>query len=191
MRSWSHLCDGLGRQRAADAQPTPQLWRRGAVRGPEASLQPCERRARRNLPPAGPARLLLRTSSWSHCSGGTRTPSWSSSQAAPPPPLPPPRTKWTRRVPHPVLIGHAGRESEAARDIARPRAHAQGGRRSRTLCGAPGAHRLPCARRRWSRCGAPRRGPRTSTAATARPNSSCSTLRRVQLVRGEGRDVSS
>jgi hypothetical protein len=24
-----------------------------------------------------------------------------------PPPLPPPRTKWTRRVPHPVLIGHA------------------------------------------------------------------------------------
>ena len=26
--------------------------------------------------------------------------------AQPPPPLPP-RTKWTRRVPHPVLIGHA------------------------------------------------------------------------------------
>ena len=25
----------------------------------------------------------------------------------PPPPPPPPRTKWTRRVPHPVLIGHA------------------------------------------------------------------------------------
>jgi hypothetical protein len=24
-----------------------------------------------------------------------------------PPPLPPPRTNWTRRVPHPVLIGHA------------------------------------------------------------------------------------
>ena len=23
------------------------------------------------------------------------------------PPSPPPRTKWTRRVPHPVLIGHA------------------------------------------------------------------------------------
>ena len=23
------------------------------------------------------------------------------------PPPPPPRTKWTRRVPHPVLIGHA------------------------------------------------------------------------------------
>ena len=27
--------------------------------------------------------------------------------APPPPPHPPPRTKWTRRVPHPVLIGHA------------------------------------------------------------------------------------
>ena len=26
---------------------------------------------------------------------------------APPPPPPPSRTKWTRRVPHPVLIGHA------------------------------------------------------------------------------------
>ena len=25
----------------------------------------------------------------------------------PPPPPPPSRTKWTRRVPHPVLIGHA------------------------------------------------------------------------------------
>ena len=25
----------------------------------------------------------------------------------PPPPSPAPRTKWTRRVPHPVLIGHA------------------------------------------------------------------------------------
>ena len=28
-------------------------------------------------------------------------------QAAPPPPPNPPRTKWTRRVPHPVLNGHA------------------------------------------------------------------------------------
>ena len=27
-------------------------------------------------------------------------------EVAPPPP-PPPRTKWTRRVPHPVLSGHA------------------------------------------------------------------------------------
>ena len=35
----------------------------------------------------------------------------------PPPPPPPPRTKWTRRVPHPVLIGHTaslGRWAENA-----------------------------------------------------------------------------
>jgi len=31
--------------------------------------------------------------------------------AAPPPP-PPPRTNWTRRVPHPVLIGHAASEAD-------------------------------------------------------------------------------
>ena len=33
------------------------------------------------------------------------------------PPLPPlpPRTKWTRRVPHPVLIGHAASLSQAPR----------------------------------------------------------------------------
>ena len=30
-----------------------------------------------------------------------------------PPPHPPPRTKWTRRVPHPVLIGHAASASLA------------------------------------------------------------------------------
>ena len=30
-----------------------------------------------------------------------------SNEACGPPPPPPPRTKWTRRVPHPVLIGHA------------------------------------------------------------------------------------
>jgi len=29
-----------------------------------------------------------------------------------PPPPPPPRTKWTRRVPHPVLIGHAASLSQ-------------------------------------------------------------------------------
>jgi len=30
------------------------------------------------------------------------------------PPPPPPRTKWTRRVPHPVLIGHAASLSQVA-----------------------------------------------------------------------------
>ena len=45
-----------------------------------------------------------------------------------PRPVPPPRTKWTRLVPHPVLIGHAasqpvhGQRPRAARAGARPRA---------------------------------------------------------------------
>ena len=49
----------------------------------------------------------------------------------PPPPPPPPRTEWTRRVPHPVLIGHAASP--------RPRRRAagqQGGRNQ--LRAAPG-----------------------------------------------------
>jgi hypothetical protein len=29
---------------------------------------------------------------------------------------PPPRTKWTRRVPHPVLIGHAASLQERSRE---------------------------------------------------------------------------
>ena len=33
----------------------------------------------------------------------------------PPPPPPPPRTKWTRRVPHPVLIGHAASLSQVCK----------------------------------------------------------------------------
>jgi hypothetical protein len=33
---------------------------------------------------------------------------------APPPPPPHPRTKWTRRVPHPVLIGHAASLSQVS-----------------------------------------------------------------------------
>jgi len=41
--------------------------------------------------------------------------------AAFPPHLPPSRTKWTRRVPHPVLIGHAASLSQA-RPSGRPRA---------------------------------------------------------------------
>ena len=39
-------------------------------------------------------------------------------RVAPPPP-PPPRTKWTRHVPHPVLIGHAASLSQVAAAAAR------------------------------------------------------------------------
>ena len=45
--------------------------------------------------------------------GGPATRSWCvASRWRPPPPPPPPRTKWTRRVPHPVLIGHAASLSQ-------------------------------------------------------------------------------
>ena len=62
------------------------------------------------LAPRGGAAALSR------CSRGAPTPATrSGTQGAPrgaappppPPPAPPPRTKWTRRVPHPVLTGHA------------------------------------------------------------------------------------
>jgi hypothetical protein len=43
------------------------------------------------------------------------------------PPPPPPRTKWTRRVPHPVLIGHAASLSQVY------------ARRGIRACGRPGA----------------------------------------------------
>jgi hypothetical protein len=43
-----------------------------------------------------------------HHQPGARAGRGSRGATAPrPPPRPPPRTKWTRRVPHPVLIGHA------------------------------------------------------------------------------------
>jgi hypothetical protein len=80
--------------------------------------------------------------------------------AAPPPP--PPRTKWTRRVPHPVLIGHAASLSlqvigDAAAALA---SFAQGGAGG----GAPLAlslrQQLRIARRA-ARC-APRAPPRTN-----------------------------
>jgi hypothetical protein len=39
-----------------------------------------------------------------------------------PPPPPPPRTKWTCRVPHPVLIGHAASPLRRRTDTPPPRA---------------------------------------------------------------------
>ena len=67
---------------------------------------PCAPRARRTVPrrrSSGPGRAR---------SGGSRaTRRWRRAcrarHSSSTPGLPPPRTKWTRRVPHPVLIGHA------------------------------------------------------------------------------------
>jgi hypothetical protein len=71
-------------------------------------------------------------------------------QAAYEPPLPP-RTKWTRRVLHPVLIGHtaslsqvrAGRCAHArlARGAREPRAHPHGARRRARRGAGRGARR--------------------------------------------------
>ena len=89
-----------------------------------------------------------------------------------PRPVPPPRTKWTRLVPHPVLIGHVAFLSDG-RSRVRVQAGATGG------CHAPRARGVGGGRRRrFPRLAAPH--PRPCDWPT----------RRVRLVRGEGRGVS-
>ena len=96
------------------------------------------------------------------------------------PPPPPPRTKWIRRVPHPVLIGHAA--SQVARGLdRRPRGARCGAARGRAGGGAAGGGRAP----------APRadRGPARPACAAARASCPLSTrggTRLVRLVRGRG-----
>jgi hypothetical protein len=60
-----------------------------------------------------------------------------------PPPPPPPRTKWTRRVPHPVLIGHAAPPASprSTRASHSPRAALPSGGRERGARGSGGAAR--------------------------------------------------
>jgi len=53
------------------------------------------------------------------------------SDSPPRPPTPPPRTKWTRRVPHPVLIGHAASLTTYARGAWRRRRGCSAGRTRR------------------------------------------------------------
>ena len=94
------------RNLGAQSSPAPRVLRAGA-RTPGAAHR-CATRAPAG-PPAPPPFVL---------SGHAPTPRESPAapnkgpgpqRATPPPPPPPrpPRTKWTRRVPHPVLIGHA------------------------------------------------------------------------------------
>ena len=54
------------------------------------------------------------------CARGHRGALRSSKRCPPPPPPPSPRTKWTRRVPHPVLIGHAASLTPYESDTPRP-----------------------------------------------------------------------
>jgi hypothetical protein len=63
------------------------------------------------------------------------------STTAPPPP-PPPRTKWTRRVPHSVLIGHAATPASRSRN---PCKETTGARRHRGVRAARAARTLSLA----------------------------------------------
>ena len=91
------------------------------------------------------------------------------------PPLPPPpnlRTKWTRLVPHPVLIGHAASRSQVPR-WTRPSAWARAG---------PPALRA-AARRRGARVLDATRGASDSSLGGAAPRAA----RRAERARGAGR----
>jgi hypothetical protein len=99
---------------------------------------------------------------------------------APPPPPTPSRTKWTRRVPHPVLIGHAAslrprgcsrRAPRASRRAARRRPARRRPRRAPPHARRPRAHRSPAGRKQPPRC-EPRRsagGPPSSQASPPLP----------------------
>jgi hypothetical protein len=86
--------------------------------------------------------------------------------AVSPPPSPPPRTKWTRRVPHSVLIGHAASLRLRSRGGRRKRGRTR--RRCCACCGYCGGPRRPRRPRRSFRC-CPRGSlPRKSPRATPR-----------------------
>ena len=91
-------------------------------------------------------------------------------EKVPPPPPPPPRTKWTRRVPHPVLIGHAVCLVFAPRRWHAPQTRPRG-------CSAAGGHR-------------PRRPRRPPAARTALRRSAAMARRRAaappRRMRGRG-----
>ena len=89
----------------------------------------------------------------------------------PPPPPPPPRTKWTRHVPHPVLIGHDCRD---------PRHSTPRSRRATTRSTWPTRRRRVC----WRHCSASWRTARgaswsaRSRSRAARAPTRCSMARR-------------
>ena len=102
-------------------------------KGPGRRLRPAVPRPSPSAPPRlSPgacrrgSRASQRRASWERGSSSSRTPLRSSPARRPPPP----RTNRTRRVPHPVLIGHAAslsqEEALAAARLARPAAPAPG-----------------------------------------------------------------
>jgi hypothetical protein len=110
-----------------------------------------------------------------------------------PPPTHPPRTKWTRRVPHPVLIGHAASltpyiYSGTGTILSRTGSFSEGFvRLLRASC-----HRHADKQQlRDARVVVERRAVVPAGRAAGCSISTGGGTRRVQLVREEGRDVSS
>ena len=112
------------------------------------------------LPPHPPPARPRRTAPSRSGASARRSPSPPSSPSEPPPP--PPRTKWTRRVPHPVLIGHAASLGRYRAD----RAHT--------------VRSLPCPLPRPYRTSSPAARPRPASGPAAGP---------VPSARGAGRQV--
>ena len=127
-----------------------------SMRGAGRLTAPSTRAARARTPasPSNSARTCPRRR------GAVRARQDASARGHPLRPAPPPRTKWTRRVPHPVLIGHAAAHAPQV-----PATDRSGGRvRLRVLASAarPQAARTP--RAPMARRAAPPR-PRARTAA--------------------------
>ena len=122
-------------------------------------------------------------------------------------PSPPPRTKGTRRVPHPVLIGHAWRSKprsarrEAhgvgvpvlvpvvrARDVRarRARRHVPQHELEAPRRSAAHRHRLPTAHTEAARRVSPARAAARAAAQPARPSARCGAAQRARKVRGVG-----
>ena len=119
------------------SQPRPTEWlrcyadaRRISGKAPRRPLALLQRNKLRGSDPAAASAIALRTRQAENgvffSAAERRRADCQPRPLAPPPPPPPhPRTKWTRRVPHPVLIGHAARTP------------------SRTACRQPEALSLP------------------------------------------------
>jgi hypothetical protein len=120
------------------------------------------------------------------------------------PPPPPSCTKWTRRVPHPVLIGHAASLTPYRHSVptaARKRVHAsrrnEGARADLQVALVQGGVGAVLARERLDPCicaNARERAAAPGANPTAPPTKRGRVFdrqyRRVRLVRGEGRGVS-
>ena len=144
---------GAGAQRLDEVSERPPHHRpRAALLHPAPPQSPARRPVRSaavlRAPPSAPRRAPPRAPApRPHPDHAPCRPAAPRGASRPPPP-PPPRTKWTRRVPHPVLIGHAASlEVHLAASRAGQHTSLPIGRRrpsitrSRPPCGTRGARR--------------------------------------------------